>query len=142
MNIPGFQAVRDMLLISYHQGTISEVELLILLEEYTLKNPAFLYDVYDRFDLESMEEPECKYEFRVEKRDIPLLVDVLQLPEIFKCNQRTVVERIEGLCMLLKRTVYPCRYNDMIQCFGRPVPEICIVTNAVADHLYEVRGME
>ena len=35
---------------------------------------------------------------------------------------------------------YPCRYNDMIRSFGRPVPEICMITNAVVDHLYEIHG--
>lgn len=138
--MPGFQELRDIILISFHQGLISEEELLILLEEYSLKNPPFSYNVYDRFELDSMEEPECKYEFRIEKSDIPLLADALQLPEIFRCSQRTVAGKIEGLCMLLKRTAYPCRYNDMIHCFGRPVPEISMITNVVADYLYESHG--
>lgn len=37
--------------------------------------------------------------------------------------------------MLLKQLPYPCRYNDMIHVprFGRPVPEISMMTNAVLD---------
>lgn len=135
----GFQAIRDMLFISYDWGHISENELLVLLEEYTSKNPAFSYE-FDRFDLYNIEEAEYKYNFRVEKHDIPLLADVLQLPEVCRCNQRTVADQIEGLCMLLMRTAYPCRYNDMIPSFGRPVPEICMITNAVVNQLYEVHG--
>ena len=42
--------------------------------------------------------------------------------------------------MLLKRTAYPCRYNDLIQRFGRPVPEICMITNAIVNCLYEDHG--
>ena len=38
--------------------------------------------------------------------------------------------------MLLKRTVGG--YNNMIQWFGRPVPEICMVTNAIVNH--EIHG--
>ena len=129
-----------MLFLSFEQGYISEEELLLLLEEYTSKNPGFSYNEYDRFDFDSIQEPECKYEFRIEKNDIPFLADILQLPEVFRCSQRTVASKIEGLCMLLKRTAYPCRYNDMIQRFGRPVPEICMITNAVVNCLYEDHG--
>lgn len=39
--------------------------------------------------------------------------------------------------MLLKRMSYPCRYADMIPLFGRPVPEICMITNTVIDYLYD-----
>ena len=70
---------RDMTLISHSQGLIMDEELLLLLQENTSKNPDFSYDAYDRFDLENMEEAECKSEFRVEKCDIPqrnLLFDV------------------------------------------------------------------
>ena len=35
--------------------------------------------------------------------------------------------------MLLKRLAYPCRYNDMIARFGRPVPELCKITNRIMD---------
>ena len=37
--------------------------------------------------------------------------------------------------MLLKQLPYPCRYGDMIHVprFGRPVPEISMMTNAVLD---------
>ena len=86
------------------RDTFQKMSYLSYLKKYTSKNPAFSYDEYNRFDLGSIEEPECKYNFRVEKRDIPFLADVLQLPEVFRCNQRTVADRIEGLCMLLMRT--------------------------------------
>ena len=39
---------------------------------------------------------------------------VLQLPMNIRCPQRTICDRIEGLCMLLRRFSYPCRYSDMI----------------------------
>mgnify|MGYP000235328185 CR=1 FL=1 len=53
----GFQEVRDMLFLSFEQGYISE--------EYTSKNPSFSYNEYDRFDFDSIQEPECKYEFHI-----------------------------------------------------------------------------
>ena len=113
-----FQNVRDLHFISFSQGYISEEKLVLLLEKYTSQNPAFLYNQYNHFNLNNADEVECKYEFRVEKRQIPELAEMLQLPEVFRCNQRTIASKLEGLCMLLKRTAYPCRYNDTVHRFG------------------------
>ena len=76
-NMTDFQTVRDMVLISYNHGYISEGKLLILLNEYSSKNPAFSYHEYGRFDIDNVNEPECKHNFTMEKRHISLLVDVL-----------------------------------------------------------------
>ena len=62
---------RDMTLISHSQGLIMDEELLLLLQENISRNSDFSYDAFDHFDLENMEEAECKSEFRVEKRNIP-----------------------------------------------------------------------
>ena len=87
-----------------------------------------------------MEEAECKSEFRVEKRDIPLLAEALGLPDTFTCPQRSVADGIEGLCMVPKRTSFPCRYSDMIYRFGRPVPVLSMVTNQVVDYIYQTNN--
>ena len=42
--------------------------------------------------------------------------------------------------MLLKRLAYPCRYSDMIPRFGRPVPEMSMMTNVVLDWIYNEHG--
>ena len=47
---------------------------------------------------------------------------------------------MKGLRMLLKRLAYPCRYSDMIARFGRPVPELCMITNRVMDFIYDAHG--
>jgi len=39
-----------------------------------------------------------------------------------------------------RRTAYPCRYSDLIPRFGRPVPELSMITNCVIDHLYNNHG--
>ena len=57
------------------------------------------------------------------------VANILQLPMNIRCPQRTICDRIEGLCMLLRRFSYPCRYSDMISRFGRPVPDLCTITN-------------
>ena len=37
--------------------------------------------------------------------------------------------------MLLKRFAYPCRYGDMIPRFGRPVPQLSMISNQMYGHL-------
>ena len=79
---------------------------------------------------------ECVAEFRVRKRDIPLLGEVLQIPEVVICNQRGIADGKEALCMLLKRLAYHVRYSDMVPRFARPVPVLSMITNEVLDHVY------
>ena len=89
------------------------------------------------FKLDDMDNPECKANFRFKKHDLAVLAEALHLPERFRCSQRTVADQMEGLCMLLKRMAYPCRFADMIPLFGRPVPELSMITNTVIDYLYD-----
>ena len=72
--------------------------------------------------------------------DLPRLAEALQLPPTFHCQQRTVFDSMEGLCMLLKRVSYPCRYSDMISRFGRPVSVLSPITNHTLDYIYENHG--
>lgn len=138
--MPSFGEIRNLLLLLYDNDGVTDEEFLILYESYSSENPEFPYSSYPKFDLNLMDESECLAEFRVKKQDIPLLADVLQLPATIRCSQRTTCNRIEGLCMLLKRFSYPCRYSDMIHRFARPVPEISMITNTVMDHIFVTHG--
>ena len=55
-------------------------------------------------------------------------------------QQRSVFDSMEGLCMLLRRVSYPCRYSDMIPRFGRPVSVLSLITNQTLDYIYENHG--
>lgn len=68
--------------------------------------------------------------------------DALQLPETFRCHQRTTADKLEGLCVLLRRMSFPCRYSDMIPRFGRPVPELSMIANTVMDYIHDVHGLK
>ena len=70
----------------------------------------------------------CKAEFRFEKKDLPAIAEALQIPPTFKMDQGSVVDGMEGLCMLLRRLVNPCRCGDMVARFGRPVPVISMTS--------------
>lgn len=135
-----FENVRNVIVFAYADGLIDEEEFLILYEEYQSTNLAYPYWDYDRFSLDNLDASECITEFRVSKQDIPVLARLLQVPQRFKCSQGTVCSGIEGLCLLLKRLAYPCRYSDLIHRFGRPVPELCMLYNVVLDWVYDNHG--
>ena len=117
--------------------------LLCFMTLVSLKTPVFFFfcDKYGaQFELDDMEDSECEAEFRVKKRDILALADVLQIPDAFKCYQGSVCEGIEGLCILLRRLSYPCRYSDLIPRFCRPVPVLSMISNKVLDFIYEIHS--
>ena len=93
------------------------------------------YWQYQRFDLERLTDDECRVEFRFKNNNIYDIVNALQIPNIVTYNRLTV-EPVEGLCILLKRLAYPCRYSDMVPRFARPIPELCIITNHVMNLIY------
>ena len=135
-----FKEFPQTLLLYYDVDLITDEDFIILYELFSSRNPDFAYDSYDRFDLDNMNDDECKAEFRVRKRDLPTLAQALRIPRSFQLSQRSVVDGMEGLCMLLKRLSYPCRYGDLIYRFGRPVPVFSMATNHVLDYIYNTHN--
>lgn len=135
-----FQDVREALFFSFADGFISEEQFIILHEEYKSVNLCFPYREYESFNLQNLDDSECKAEFRVEKGDIPILADALQIPDHFRCPQSTICPGLEGLCLLLRRLAYPCHYFDLIHRFARPVPELCMIANIVLEWIYDTHG--
>ena len=125
---------RNLLLVSCVTGIMNANEFAILYNVNMSKNPLFLYDNYEEFSLDNFSKEKCITEFRVEKNDLPVLADAL-----FSIVRRGLCLK-EGLCILFKRLAYHCRYNDMIPPFGRPVPEISMMTNVVLDWIYNEHG--
>ncbi|XP_032228942.1 uncharacterized protein LOC116612389 [Nematostella vectensis] len=136
MSKNSFKAVQESLLFSLEERIIDKEEFAVLFEEYTPQNLPFCHWDYEEFCLENKDPAECKADFRFEKRDIPLLVDALQMPDTFTCVNGTVCDATEGLCVVLKRFAYPCRLSDMISIFGRSVPELSMICNEVTEWIY------
>jgi len=136
-SMTSFKETRNFIVLCYDQGIINDEEFLILYDSYKSPNLDFPYNSYLLFDLDEMED-ECLAEFRVKKRDIPVLAEALQIPDWLTCNQRSKTDGIEALCMFLKRFAYPCRCSDTVPRFGRPVPILSTVTNEVLDYIYAV----
>lgn len=135
-----FKELRNVLLLYHDLGIIDDEELLLLCSSYESKNPDFPYDSFPDFNLEVMNEAECVAEFRFRKEDIPILAESLQIPDYFVCEQNSICNGLTGLCILLKRLAYPCRYSDMVARFGRPVPVLSMITNTVLDYIYNQHG--
>lgn len=135
-----FEEVREVLVSSYTEGYLDDEEFLTLYEYYESTNPLFPYWDFDRFCLDDFTSNECIANFRVAKDDILVLKDALQIPETFRCPQGTVCDGLEGLCLVLKRLTYPCRYFDLMYTFARPVPELCMLSNTIFDWVYNQHG--
>jgi hypothetical protein len=131
-----FKDTRTAIILAYDDGFLDDEEFLLLYDAHFSKNPEFPYEEYGRFDLDEMDDVECKAEFRFNKRDITFLADAMGIPDKFVCHQGTTAEGIEGLCMVLKRFSYPCRYSDMIPRFGRPITVLSMISNTVIDEIY------
>lgn len=137
-----YRETRELLTISHAFGDIDDDEFITLYEAYSSKNLDFPYKSYPRFELEDLDEAECVAEFRFQKKDIPILSQALRVPEVFRCRQGTVCSGLEGLCILLRRMAYPCRFSDLVPRFGRPVPELSIICNQVTDFIFDTHGQK
>lgn len=60
------------------------------------------------------------------------------MPDSYTCEPGTICDGIEGLCLLLRILAYPFRYSDLIHRFGRPVPEMCMITNHVMETVHRL----
>ncbi|CAB3992426.1 Hypothetical predicted protein, partial [Paramuricea clavata] len=76
-------------------------------------------------------------QFRFKKHEVPVLARAMGVPGRFTCPQGTICDGMEALCMRLRRFCYPCRYSDLVSMFGRPVPELSMITNQVVDFIYD-----
>ena len=102
--------------------------------------PHFFIPSYGKLSVVNKDHTDCKADFRVEKVDIPILVKALRVPPIFKCANGTICDGTEGLCAVLKRFSYPCRYSDMIPIFRRSVSELSINSNEDIDWIDTEHG--
>ena len=135
-----FKEIRDLITVLYDSGEISDEEFLLLFEVYSSKNLDLPYKEYGRFLLEELEEDECIDKFRLRKNDIALVLDALQIPGLMRCPQGSLFNGTEGLCLLLRRLAYPCRFSDLIPMFGRSTSELSMINNEMINIIFELHG--
>ena len=125
--MPNLKTVPDMILLAHADHLIDDDEYLLLYDLNRSKNIDLLYHSYEKFDLDSLSEDECKSEFRFDKRDMYRLCDVFEIPEEVRCYNGMAFDK-EALCIFLKRFSYPCRYQDLVLRLGqRAVPQLCMI---------------
>ena len=66
--MPRLKDLRNSLLIAHNISLLLGEELLSLLDKNWSENPQFIYEKYERFDIDGIEEADCKAEFRAEKK--------------------------------------------------------------------------
>ena len=72
-------------MLSYVTNDLDEIEFALLYNLHRSLSPDIPYWKYEYFNLEDMEEDECKTEFRFFKKDIYDLAAILQIPEEIVC---------------------------------------------------------
>ena len=132
----GLRETRELLLLAQLEDDLDDEEFCLLYDLNTSKNFDFPYWNYEPFTLDGLDDSECSTEFRFHKNDIHRLKTALRIPDVVTTYNRLAVDGIEALCIFLRRFGYPCRYSDMIPRFGRPVPDLCIVSAHVMNHIY------
>ena len=70
-----FKKTRELLAGCYLADIISDEEFVLLYDCSFSKNLEISYEEYGRFNFEEMADSECRAEFRVNKRDLPLLAE-------------------------------------------------------------------
>ncbi|VEN41877.1 unnamed protein product [Callosobruchus maculatus] len=92
------------------------------------------------FNLEDVDNNDCTSLFRFEKNDLYQLCEALRLPEFITTYNQNKVSGRTGLCMLLRRLVYPNRLSDLQGLFGYSPQTISMVTRHVTDILMQNHG--
>ena len=87
------QKIQELLLPCSEEEIIDDEEFSVFYEAHTPQTLPFQHSAYEKFSLENKNSAECKADFRVDKRDIALLIEALRVPLIFKCsNELSVME--------------------------------------------------
>ncbi|KAJ8916944.1 hypothetical protein NQ315_013416, partial [Exocentrus adspersus] len=64
------------------------------------------------------------------------LTEALRIPQIIRTNDRHVSTGLEGLCICLRRLVYPNRLTDLEPLFGLSAKHLSDIANTVVRHIY------
>ena len=59
--MPSLKMARNHLLISHYEGTVDDEEFLLFYDINTSPNLDLPYDLYERFDFDSLDEDECLF---------------------------------------------------------------------------------
>ena len=66
---------------------------------YRPTNLAFPHSAYEKLSPANKDAADCKADFEVDKRDIPLLLDALRILAVFQCLDGRICDGVKGLCI-------------------------------------------
>ena len=92
-----FREAREALLLANDLNLIDDEEMLLLYDLNRSKNLDIPYWKYDKFELDSLSDDECKGEFLFLKHNIYTLLDVLNLLDKITCQNQFFVYSDEAL---------------------------------------------
>ena len=97
--------------------------------------------IWHRFNHHDLKWTEKKWRetFRFEKRHHDRLCAALHLPDVMQAPCRTQWTGADGLCIVLNRLSYPCRFHQMEDKFGRSRSELSLIFNETVRFLYQER---
>ncbi len=121
----------DVLML-WDAGCIDDDKLMLLLTED--KDEPY-HKKYDQFELDSLENLECRNMFRFDKENLPVLCKVLSLKDDYKSSTCVKWSGLEGLCLMLCRLAYPNCLSDLVPIFGHGKSECSIILNAMLDEM-------
>ena len=132
-----FRETREAFLHVHDQQLINDEEFVFLYDIDRSKNFDFPYWNYTRFDLNEWTNDECLADFRFHKADLYRLFHALHIPAQIATYNRSLYDGFEAFCVFLNCYAYPCRYFDLVSRFGRPVKELCMMSNSMMNFIYE-----
>ena len=113
-----YESLKNILFLSTFFGAATATK--FLLEQRRFYIPRSVLNPALRLNLNAMNEVDCQQYFRFGHGEIRQLTVSLQLPEVIitpSHGDRVLV--VEGICLVLRRLSYPCRWFDLQNQFGR-----------------------
>ena len=71
-----------------------------------------------------------------------LLYCIFQIPDKITTVQATVCRGMEWLCVILRRLSYSCKFCDMVWVFGKSIPELFQISNAMVDLMLKTHALQ
>lgn len=84
-----------------------------------------------RLDIDAYDDITCERLFRFRADEIRDIIVALRMPDYFTLVNRGRIPSIEGVCIVLRRLAYPCRYIELVQMFGRSESMLSRITSTV-----------
>jgi len=88
------------------------------------------------FNLDDYDDSRCERMFRFQVDEIMDIADELRMPALFELDNRSKFGCLEGLCLVLRRIAYPCRFIDLVYMFGRSESMLSRTVNHVLRWIY------